>query len=89
VIEFTHASGNKKYETILTDAQAENYTKAKVFADTPESFKTRVGINGETAITTIGSMAPSVDAIYNLNGMRVQKTGKGLYIVNGKKVVIK
>ncbi|MBQ8466212.1 MAG: hypothetical protein IJ546_00785 [Prevotella sp.] len=27
--------------------------------------------------------------VYNLNGQRVEKTGKGLYISNGKKVVIK
>jgi len=27
--------------------------------------------------------------IYNLSGQRVQKTGKGLYIQNGKKVVVK
>ena len=27
--------------------------------------------------------------IYNLNGQRVDKAQKGLYIVNGKKVVIK
>ena len=29
------------------------------------------------------------DVIYNLQGVRVSKTGKGLYIINGKKVVIK
>ena len=27
--------------------------------------------------------------IYNLNGQKVEKTVKGLYIVNGKKVVLK
>ena len=29
------------------------------------------------------------DTIYSINGVRVEKTGKGLYIINGKKVVIK
>ena len=29
------------------------------------------------------------DAIYNLSGMRVERPGKGVYIVNGKKVIIK
>ncbi len=29
------------------------------------------------------------DAIYNLSGMRVERAGKGVYIVNGKKVIIK
>ena len=27
------------------------------------------------------------DAIYNLNGVRVQKAQKGIFIINGKKVV--
>lgn len=29
------------------------------------------------------------EAIYNLSGMRVERPGKGVYIVNGKKVIIK
>jgi hypothetical protein len=29
------------------------------------------------------------NAIYNIQGMRVQKALKGLYISNGKKIVIK
>ena len=29
------------------------------------------------------------DAIYTLSGTRVSKTGKGIYIVNGKKIVVK
>ncbi|MBQ9357694.1 MAG: pectin esterase, partial [Prevotella sp.] len=33
--------------------------------------------------------APADDAIYNLNGVRVQNAQRGLYIVNGRKVVIK
>jgi len=89
-LKFTHTSGNKEYETILTDAQATDYTKAKVFADAPESFKTRVGLSGTVAISDVRqNAAPANDAIYNLSGQRIQKTGKGLYIVNGKKYVIK
>jgi hypothetical protein len=33
--------------------------------------------------------APSDNAYYTLQGQRVEKPGKGLYIKNGKKVVIK
>ena len=29
------------------------------------------------------------EGAYNLNGQKVEKTQKGLYIINGKKVVIK
>ena len=31
----------------------------------------------------------NVEGIYNLNGQKMMKTQKGLYIMNGKKVVIK
>ena len=31
----------------------------------------------------------NAEGIYNLNGQKVMKTQKGLYIKNGKKVVIK
>jgi hypothetical protein len=30
-----------------------------------------------------------IENVYNLNGQRVAQPNKGLYIVNGKKVVIK
>ncbi|MCM1162983.1 MAG: pectinesterase family protein [Muribaculaceae bacterium] len=33
VLEFTHSSGNKKYETILTDEEAAGYAIDKVFPD--------------------------------------------------------
>ena len=31
----------------------------------------------------------NAEGIFNLNGQKIQKTQKGLYIMNGKKVVIK
>ena len=43
-----------------------------------------------TAIESInGNVAQPAGAIYNLAGQRVQKAQRGLYIVNGKKVVVK
>ena len=44
--------------------------------------------------TGIDSLTPSPSpkgegSVYNLNGQRVANPSKGLYIVNGKKVVIK
>ena len=41
-----------------------------------------------TAIAGVETIAP-VKVIYNLAGQRVQKAVKGLYIVNGKKVLVK
>ncbi|MBQ8968380.1 MAG: hypothetical protein IJ064_01405 [Bacteroidaceae bacterium] len=42
-----------------------------------------------TAIQGVEAEAPAAAVIYNLAGQRVQKAVRGLYIVNGKKVVIK
>jgi hypothetical protein len=42
-----------------------------------------------TAIKSIKNANSSSDAIYNLQGVRVQKAQKGLYIQNGKKFAVK
>lgn len=48
-----------------------------------------VGANSSDGIETIESKATAGDGnIYNLQGVRVSKTQKGLYIINGRKVVI-
>ncbi len=44
-------------------------------------------VNGINAVGYINSMA--TEGIYNLNGQRVSGTQKGIYIINGKKVVVK
>lgn len=44
--------------------------------------------NEATGINNL-KVAANGDAIYNLNGQRVEKAQKGLYIIGGKKVVIK
>lgn len=51
-----------------------------------ESFaKTDTGING----VQLSSFNLKSQTVYNLNGQRIVKPVKGLYIVNGKKVVVK
>ena len=42
-----------------------------------------------TGINTVNAAQKDANAIYNMQGVRVQKTQKGVYIVNGRKVVIK
>lgn len=44
---------------------------------------------GTTGISQIESGELRIENVYNLNGQRVAQPNKGLYIVNGKKVVIK
>ena len=42
-----------------------------------------------TAIQTMKEQGQQTSVVYNLNGQRVEKAAKGLYIVNGRKVVLK
>jgi hypothetical protein len=43
-----------------------------------------------TGIENVSAAKPVVDgAIYNLNGQKVNNATKGVYIINGRKVVIK
>lgn len=42
-----------------------------------------------TGIDTIGNQPAQEQTVYDLSGRRVERAGKGLYIVNGKKVMIK
>ena len=41
------------------------------------------------SVKTVKTAANANGAIYNMQGMRIQKPQKGLYIINGKKMVIK
>ena len=48
------------------------------------------GKQDPTAITTLtNAEAQAPVGIYNLNGQKVNNAQKGLYIINGRKVVIK
>lgn len=168
VLKFTHSTGDKEYETILTAEEAAGYALDKVFTDwTPANYTVQVeapaaelkdgtiswtpanngaiayaifkngallGITTGTsyvidAVAETGEAAPrraevadkytiraanprggfgeakevkdaatgistvkngqQTDTIYNMQGVRVNNAQKGVYIINGKKVVIK
>ena len=63
------------------------------FDSDPSGAKNFISFAGEDfgVTTAINSIEKSLGdaAIYNLNGVRVNKVQKGVYVVNGKKVVIK
>ena len=62
------------------------YLKVKNVA----SGEVKLFIGGiETAISEINGEAAENGAIYNLAGQRVSKAQKGVFIVNGKKVIVK
>ena len=46
--------------------------------------------DGTTGIDSrLNGQQPTADGIYNLGGQRVTQPGKGLYIIGGKKVIVK
>lgn len=51
-------------------------------------FGPKAHVAGTTAIQTVKRNADN-DIIYNLQGVRVKKPGKGIYIINGKKTIVK
>lgn len=65
----------------------------KAYLAVPEDAMTARGLwfdEGETtSIKQVEALGLKVEGYYNLNGQRVAQPTKGLYIVNGKKVVIK
>lgn len=44
--------------------------------------------NVTDGVSSVEAAATTVSGIYNLNGMKIQNPGKGVYIVDGKKVVL-
>jgi hypothetical protein len=80
-------SANKLYKseggTTLKGTRA--YIDAK---NAPAGVKLFIG-GIETAISEINGEAAENGAIYNLAGQRVNKAQKGVFIVNGKKVIVK
>ena len=77
-----------------TASQSAKVTKGHAYLDASASG-TRLrflglAIDGETtAIQGVEAQSGQQDAVYNLSGQRVSNPTRGIYIINGKKVVIK
>jgi hypothetical protein len=52
-------------------------------------FSIRLGGGDTTGIKAIEDAPVSNDVYYDLSGRRISKTQKGVYVKNGKKVVVK
>jgi len=46
-------------------------------------------ITDPTAISTVAADSPAAGACYTLSGLRVANPTRGLYIVNGRKIIVK
>ena len=64
------------------------YISIPVSQGAPEMLNIDFGGN-TTGINTVNGEGLKVNGYYNLNGQRVSQPSKGLYIMNGKKVIIK
>ena len=92
---------NGKYNYILNNvggvvafyaANGQNVATNRAYLQTTTA-NARISLNFDDETTT-GIIATLKDKetnskVYNLNGQRVDNPAKGLYIVNGKKVIIK
>jgi hypothetical protein len=83
---------------MVSGAASTRGAEANYILEEPEIIKMPISFrsidndgDGTTGIKDQSSKfnAPSDNAYYTLQGQRVEKPGKGLYIKNGKKIVIK
>lgn len=63
------------------------YTSTAAKAGTWEIKNFRVVGDQVTAISTVVAPAAAADALYDLSGRRLLRPGKGVYILNGRKVI--
>ena len=81
----------------LVNSEAATLPSFKAYLHTTSALSTGAGArlalvfeeNETTGLKAIGNDQNAIEGYYNLNGQRVVAPQKGLYIVNGKKVVIK
>ena len=68
---------------------SEGYTFEANEGDTEDRFVVRFAGGELTGIQTIANGNSDNEKYYNLNGMQIEQPKKGLYLKNGKKVVVK
>ena len=68
---------------------SEGYTFEANEGDTEDRFVVRFAGGELTGIQTIANGNADNEKYYNLNGMQIEQPKKGLYLKNGKKVVVK
>ena len=81
------ANGNgNKFQSIAFNLSFDNATN--LYFDNVKLFLDKE--TAATAIKTVNTEVPFIEgAVYDLQGRRVAKPARGLYIVNGKKVMVK
>lgn len=94
-IALTAEANNEVYLIDLATGQetrldgTEGYTFTTGKGTIEGRFMLRLGDGEATGIQTIDRLQKAAETYYDLNGVRVARPGKGIYIQNGKKVVVK
>ena len=83
--------GTAEFQSLKTHGATIPAGKAYLNAGTSEAGALKIVFadQEETGIETVQVSEPEANGYYNLAGQRVAKATKGLYIVNGKKVIMK
>lgn len=63
----------------------------RAYFEIPSGASARISMDDSDEATGIKTLKSNVDEnkVYNLQGQQVSRTAKGLYIINGKKVILK
>lgn len=87
---FANTSGLGFYK-VTSDIDVDMTGKAYLHSTSELSARLAFDFDGEdvTGINNVKNAASKNEAYYNLAGQRVARPTKGLYIVNGKKVIVK
>ena len=81
--------GNKNGVGFYRWTNTNSLSAGKVYLTISGSSRDFIGFHDETTGIDSLMLGEGEDAVYNMQGQRVTKATKGLYIVNGRKVVIK
>lgn len=87
--DIVEGEGEEAVTTPVNDAVLNNAFKAYLPANGVAAQALRFNFGGTTAIESVVNGINANAAIYDLSGRRVEKATKGIYIVNGKKMIVK
>ena len=80
---------SEKEYIVEADGNLDFVTTGSVYIESITITPVKAAEPVPTGINAIGAETLLNGAVYNLNGQRVKSSQKGLYIINGKKVVVK
>ena len=96
--DYTITAGRNQFQNMVlvdnetgmeTDLSNDSYTFTAAKGTTESRFVLRVGGTTVTGVQSVATKSQHTEQVYNLQGQRVSATAKGLYIVNGKKMIVK